>query len=108
MTDKKDSSDVVNGEPNGDTIEDAGTDKQSLVDANENLEKDDGIVEKTELETEIETQKSEEWYPDGGWGWAVVIGAVIIHVYVGKIHCRELQIGIYVFVTYKRFISDFL
>lgn len=83
MTDKKDSSDVVNGEPNGDTIEDAGTDKQSLVDANENLEKDDGIVEKTELETEIETQKSEEWYPDGGWGWAVVIGAVIIHVYVG-------------------------
>lgn len=34
-----------------------------------------------EIETEIE---NDDWIPDGGWGWGVVAGAVIIHVYIGK------------------------
>ena len=34
------------------------------------------------IETEIE---KDDWIPDGGWGWGVVVGAVIIHVYVGKL-----------------------
>ena len=36
---------------------------------------------KVTIETEIDT---EDWIPDGGWGWGVVAGAVIAHVYIGK------------------------
>ena len=34
-----------------------------------------------EIETEVENN---DWIPDGGWGWGVVAGAVIIHFYIGK------------------------
>ena len=37
------------------------------------------------IEIEIETEvERDNWIPDGGWGWGVVAGAVIIHVYIGK------------------------
>lgn len=32
----------------------------------------------------IEVSQQDGWIPDGGWGWAVVIGGVIVHIYVGK------------------------
>ena len=38
---------------------------------------------KVSIETEVE---NDDWIPDGGWGWGVVAGAVIVHVYVGKIN----------------------
>jgi hypothetical protein len=33
----------------------------------------------------IEVSQQTGWMPDGGWGWGVVAGGVIVHVYVGKL-----------------------
>jgi len=43
--------------------------------------------EKTpEEECLIQIQESQQttWVPDGGWGWMVVVGGIIIHVYIGR------------------------
>jgi len=42
--------------------------------------------EKTpEEECLIQIQQSQQtsWVPDGGWGWMVVVGGIIIHVFIG-------------------------
>jgi len=42
--------------------------------------------EKTpEEECLIQIQESQQtsWVPDGGWGWMVVVGGIIIHVFIG-------------------------
>ncbi|WAR31067.1 MOT9-like protein [Mya arenaria] len=33
---------------------------------------------------EIQESQQESWVPDGSWGWMVVLGGVIVHVFVGK------------------------
>lgn len=55
------------------------------------FELDDDCAEKEEKGTKpedaallsIEVSQQSGWIPDGGWGWGVVIGGVIVHVYVG-------------------------
>ena len=88
MNDERTKLDSVNEEANVDVIEATDEDKKSLVDKNGDLERNEDTVENGmetgQLADEVETEKTEEWYPDGGWGWFVVVGAVIIHVYVGK------------------------
>lgn len=32
----------------------------------------------------IEVSQQADWIPDGGWGWAVVVGGVIVHIYIGR------------------------
>ncbi|XP_052790906.1 monocarboxylate transporter 12-like [Mya arenaria] len=32
---------------------------------------------------EIQESQQESWVPDGSWGWMVVLGGVIVHVFVG-------------------------
>lgn len=31
----------------------------------------------------IEISQQEGWIPDGGWGWGIVVGGVIVHIFVG-------------------------
>ena len=38
----------------------------------------------SEVFLELEASQKDTWIPDGGWGWAIVLGGVISHVYVGK------------------------
>ena len=88
MSEENTNLDSVNEDLNGDVIETTDEDKKSLVDKNGDLEQDKNTVENG-LDTAdivVESGETEEWYPDGGWGWMVVVGAVIIHVYVGKTH----------------------
>ena len=71
MTDNKSKQDSVNGVAFRSPANDAG-------DGENNTE-----TKKVEIEIEMEVER-DDWIPDGGWGWGVVAGAVIIHVYVGK------------------------
>lgn len=41
------------------------------------------VTRKIPVETETEAE-NDDWIPDGGWGWGVVAGAVMVHVYAGK------------------------
>ena len=87
----------VNDELNGDTIETTkDEDKKSLVEKNGDVDQDKDIDENepepdaTEIEVD-QTAETEDWYPDGGWGWFIVVGAVIIHVYVGKTEISMIE-----------------
>lgn len=40
----------------------------------------------------IETSAEDGWVPDGGWGWAVVVGGVIVHVFIGKYHDYTVRV----------------
>ena len=72
MTDKKAKQEYVNRVAFPKTENDADDDENDTETTN------------AAVEIEIEVER-DDWIPDGGWGWGVVAGAVIIHVYVGKI-----------------------
>lgn len=44
---------------------------------------DTDVKKESKVLLEIEESQKDSWSPDGGWGWAIVIGGVIAHVYVG-------------------------
>ena len=76
MTDKKSKQDSLNGV----------TFRPPAKDANDDVDDDGNNTETTKIAIEIETEiERDDWIPDGGWGWGIVAGAVIIHVYIGKI-----------------------
>lgn len=70
MTDKKAKQEYVNRVAFPKTENDADDDENDTETTN------------VAVEIEIEVER-DDWIPDGGWGWGVVAGAVIIHVYVG-------------------------
>jgi len=39
---------------------------------------------KEECLIQIQESQQTTWVPDGGWGWMVVVGGIIIHVYIGR------------------------
>jgi hypothetical protein len=55
-----------------------------VVDGNIKSKDEEGKTPENEALLSIEVSQSEGWVPDGGWGWAIVVGGVIVHVYVGK------------------------
>ena len=71
MPDNKSKQDSINGVTFRPPDNDADDDKNK--------------TDTTKIEIEIETEvERDDWIPDGGWGWGVVVGAVIIHAFVGK------------------------
>ena len=75
MTDKKSKQDSLNGV----------TFRPPVNVANDDVDDDGNNTETTKIAIEIETEiERDDWIPDGGWGWGIVVGAVIIHVYIGK------------------------
>lgn len=69
-------------------VESASSSKEDSQDAKNDM---DGKVPneleecrpEDELLVSIQNYQRTEWTPDGGWGWMVVIGGIIVHVYVG-------------------------
>ncbi|KAL4219062.1 hypothetical protein ACF0H5_021645 [Mactra antiquata] len=46
-------------------------------------EEDETTKPEQEALVAIETSEGDGWVPDGGWGWGIVIGAVIVHIFIG-------------------------
>ena len=82
MTDKKPKQDSLS------RVKFRPPENDDLGDDNKDNDDEDDYVNNTEttkIATEIETEiERDDWIPDGGWGWGIVAGAVIIHVYIGK------------------------
>ena len=50
----------------------------------ENTEsKNDAKTPEEECLIQIQESQQTSWVPDGGWGWMVVVGGIIIHVFIG-------------------------
>ena len=71
--------------------------KQSLLNNHHESQEDDDtnfidsaiemdvMTPESEVMIQLQKSQSDEWFPDGGFGWAVVIGGVIIHIFIGII-----------------------
>lgn len=60
-------------------------------------DEDESEKESNTLLELVDSDKDIWTAPDGGWGWAIVIGGVIAHVYVGMlyVHCMCLYFSLF-------------
>ncbi|XP_045199293.2 monocarboxylate transporter 12-like [Mercenaria mercenaria] len=74
-----------NGSPAVASLVTESQEKRVEFELQETDKKDDSKETKPEEAALISIEMSQQasWMPDGGWGWAVVIGGVIVHIYVG-------------------------